>query len=44
MPLSVQAHHAVVDGIHMGRLFEQVEKLAHDPVAAMDAGAPEQKL
>ncbi len=32
MPLSVQAHHAVVDGSHMGRYFELLEKMAksHD--------------
>lgn len=27
MPVSVQAHHAIVDGVHMGHFFERVEKL-----------------
>lgn len=29
MPLSVQVHHAVVDGSHVGQFFEQVEALAN---------------
>lgn len=33
MPLSVQAHHAVVDGRHMGRYFELVETMAASPAA-----------
>lgn len=28
MPLSVQAHHALVDGVHAGRFFETVEALS----------------
>ncbi len=28
MPLSLQVHHAVVDGIHVGRFFQQVEAVA----------------
>ncbi len=31
MPLAVQAHHALVDGVHMGRYFQAVEALAADP-------------
>ncbi len=27
MPLNVQAHHALVDGIHVGKLFKRVEDL-----------------
>jgi chloramphenicol O-acetyltransferase type A len=27
MPLSVQAHHALVDGSHLGRFFQEMEKL-----------------
>ena len=26
MPLSVQAHHALMDGLHMGRFFEKVQE------------------
>ena len=31
MPLSVQAHHAVMDGIHMGRYYARVQDYLHDP-------------
>ncbi len=30
MPLSLQVHHALVDGIHVGRFFERVEELSRD--------------
>jgi chloramphenicol O-acetyltransferase type A len=26
MPLSVQVHHALMDGFHVGRYFQQVQK------------------
>ena len=31
MPLSVQGHHAVMDGIHMGRYFETLQDYLHHP-------------
>ena len=31
MPLSVQGHHAVMDGIHMGRFYETVHDYLHHP-------------
>jgi chloramphenicol O-acetyltransferase type A len=31
LPLSVQGHHALMDGIHMGRFYEQLQSLMHDP-------------
>ena len=31
MPLSVQAHHAVVDGIHVGRYYQQIQELLNRP-------------
>lgn len=31
MPVSVEVHHALVDGIHVGRYFECFEKLAGEP-------------
>lgn len=38
MPLNVQGHHAVMDGIHMGRFYAKVEEdLAH-PDVALGAG------
>ena len=31
MPLSVQAHHALLDGVHMGQFYQQVQDLLHHP-------------
>jgi chloramphenicol O-acetyltransferase type A len=31
MPLSVQAHHALMDGIHVGRFYEKVQEYLHHP-------------
>ena len=31
MPLDVQAHHALMDGLHMGRFFEKVQSYLHNP-------------
>ena len=31
MPLNVQGHHAVMDGIHMGRFYEAVQDYLHHP-------------
>jgi chloramphenicol O-acetyltransferase type A len=31
MPLSVQGHHALVDGIHIGRFYEKVQDYLHHP-------------
>lgn len=31
MPLGVQAHHAVMDGLHMGRYYEQVQQAFQQP-------------
>ncbi|WP_420399483.1 CatA-like O-acetyltransferase [Flagellimonas sp.] len=36
MPLSVQAHHALVDGRHMGRYFENVQELLYNPELLSD--------
>ncbi|MEX0363270.1 MAG: CatA-like O-acetyltransferase [Allomuricauda sp.] len=36
MPLSVQAHHALVDGRHMGRYFENVQELLNNPKLALE--------
>ena len=32
MPLSVQVHHAVVDGRHVGQYFQLFENLIQNPV------------
>jgi chloramphenicol O-acetyltransferase type A len=31
MPLSVQGHHALMDGVHMGRFYAEVEDYLHHP-------------
>ncbi|MEM8529444.1 MAG: chloramphenicol acetyltransferase [Chloroflexota bacterium] len=31
MPLSVQAHHGLMDGLHAGRYFEQVQEVLNEP-------------
>jgi chloramphenicol O-acetyltransferase type A len=31
LPLSVQGHHALMDGLHLGRYFEQVQALLEHP-------------
>lgn len=36
MPLSVQAHHALVDGRHAGQFFEKAEYLFQNPLAWME--------
>ena len=35
MPLSVQAHHALVDGVHMGRYFERMQAYLDDPEGSL---------
>ena len=37
MPLSVQGHHAVMDGIHMGRYYETLQEYLHHPEAVLGA-------
>jgi chloramphenicol O-acetyltransferase type A len=37
MPLSVQGHHAVMDGIHMGRYYETLQEYLHHPEVALGA-------
>jgi chloramphenicol O-acetyltransferase type A len=31
MPMNVQAHHALVDGIHVGRFYQTVQEYLNDP-------------
>jgi chloramphenicol O-acetyltransferase type A len=33
LPLAVQVHHGLVDGLHVGRFFEQLRRLLDDPKA-----------
>lgn len=35
MPLNVQGHHAVIDGIHMGRFYEKVQDYLQRPEAVL---------
>jgi chloramphenicol O-acetyltransferase type A len=37
MPLSVQGHHAVMDGIHMGRFYETVQDYLYHPEVVLGA-------
>lgn len=39
MPLEVDAHHALVDGIHMARYYRQVQTYLDDPGAFLDTMA-----
>ncbi len=31
LPLSIQAHHALMDGVHAGRYYEQIQVLMNNP-------------
>ena len=35
MPLGVQGHHAVMDGLHMGRFYETLQDYLHHPELAL---------
>jgi chloramphenicol O-acetyltransferase type A len=37
MPLDVQGHHALMDGLHVGRLYQRVQELLDDPQAVLGA-------
>jgi chloramphenicol O-acetyltransferase type A len=36
MPVSVEAHHALMDGLHVGRYFERLQSHCSDPRAALN--------
>jgi len=36
MPLSVQGHHALMDGLHVGLFYEEIQKLLGNPVFILD--------
>jgi chloramphenicol O-acetyltransferase type A len=38
IPLSVQAHHALMDGIHMGRYFQIVQDYFDNPDLYLNMG------
>ena len=38
LPLSVQGHHALMDGIHLGRCFEKVQGYLAEPAAFLGSG------
>jgi chloramphenicol O-acetyltransferase type A len=38
MPLSVQAHHALMDGVHMGRFYKEVQECLHQPEVVLGEG------
>jgi chloramphenicol O-acetyltransferase type A len=35
MPVSVEVHHALMDGLHVGRYFGRLESYLSDPRAAL---------
>ena len=35
MPVSVEGHHALMDGLHAGRFFERLQSHCSDPRAAL---------
>ena len=38
MPLSVQGHHAMMDGLHMGRYYERVQAYLYEPEKFLGSG------
>ena len=36
MPLAVQGHHALIDGIHMGKFYEEAQAMFHHPGSYLD--------
>lgn len=38
MPLAAQAHHALMDGIHMGRFYEKAQEYLSNPEALLSEG------
>lgn len=39
LPIAVQAHHALIDGVHVARLLEHLESLCRHPEVVIDAFA-----
>ena len=44
MPLGVQAHHALVDGIHFGKFYDKVQGYLNRPEAVLGEGAIEHDI
>lgn len=38
MPLSAQGHHALMDGIHMGRFYAEIQEYLHSPDSILGKG------
>ena len=38
MPLQVQGHHCLLDGVHFGRFYQRVQELLDDPESVLNAG------
>jgi len=38
MPISVEVHHSLMDGLHVGRYFERLESYLADPAAPLGLG------
>ena len=35
MPVGIQVHHGIVDGIHVGRFYEHLSRMCHDPIGSL---------
>ncbi|MDX1429408.1 MAG: chloramphenicol acetyltransferase [Rhodothermales bacterium] len=42
MPVSVEVHHALVDGLHVGAYYSRLQKLIDDSRSLVSAGQPDQ--
>jgi chloramphenicol O-acetyltransferase type A len=40
MPLGVQVHHALMDGVHVGRYYEKIQDYLYHPEILLDKGKP----
>ncbi len=40
MPVSVEVHHALMDGLHVGRFFERFQTYLNQPDASLGCGGP----
>jgi chloramphenicol O-acetyltransferase type A len=38
MPLDVQGHHGLIDGLHVGRFYRRLQELLDDPESALAMG------
>jgi chloramphenicol O-acetyltransferase type A len=44
LPISVEVHHALMDGLHVGRFLSRFEEMLQNPEAYLEAGSSESNL